>query len=73
MKRTITMLAFLVTTFITWMTLSLLVYSFSTDVSITFKEASTQYGIGFIMIVFGWIPGIMVAVDVDEITESKVS
>ena len=73
MKRTITMLAFLVTTFITWMTLSLLVYSFSTDATMTFKEASTQHGIGFFMIVFGWIPGIMVAVDVDEITETEVS
>lgn len=64
MKGTKIMIAFLGTLFITWMTLSSLVFLFSDDA--TFKQSATQGGVGFLMLVFGWIPSMIVSIDLED-------
>ena len=63
MKRTIMMLAFVFTLFLTWMTISVIGWMFSEE---TFKSIATGYGILTFMIIIGWIPAIIVCVDLDE-------
>lgn len=64
MKSTKIMLAFLGTLMLTWMTLSLLFFLCSGDMS--FREASTHGGVAMIMLVFGWIPSMVVSIDLEE-------
>ena len=64
MKGTLMMLTFLGTLLATWLTLSLFVYLLSDNAS--FREVSTSGGIAFFMLILGWIPSIIVCVDVEE-------
>lgn len=64
MKSTKIMLAFLGTLMLTWMALSVLVFLCSGDMS--FREASTHGGVAMIMLVFGWIPSLVVSMDLEE-------
>ena len=63
MKSTKIMLAVIITALCTWCTLSLMVYTLS---SMTFKESATSYGVILIMMIFGWIPSVIVGVDLGE-------
>ena len=64
MKATKIMLAILATIIITWLSLSSLVYFCSeTD---TFRQCTTSGGVLMIMLLFGWIPSIIVAMDLDQ-------
>jgi hypothetical protein len=64
MKSTKIMLAFLGTLMLTWMSLSFLTFLFSEELS--FRQASTHGGVAMFMLVFGWIPSIVVSMDLDE-------
>ena len=64
MKATKIMLGFLSTLFITWMTLSLIVFLLSDDM--TFKESATDNGVGALMLILGWLPSIIVCIDLEE-------
>lgn len=64
MKGTILMLGFLGTLLITWLCLSTLTYLCME--SGTFREAATSGGIGFFMVVLGWIPSLIVCIDLEE-------
>ena len=64
MKGTKILLGFTSTLFMTWMILLLLVFLFSDDV--TFKQSATQNGVCFIMLVFGWVPSLIVCIDLEE-------
>jgi|694.fasta_scaffold00218_97 hypothetical protein len=64
MKGTLMMLTFLGTLAATWLTLSLFAYLLSDNAS--FREISSSGGIAVFMLVFGWIPSIIVCIDVEE-------
>lgn len=64
MKATKIMLAFLGTLMVTWMSLSLLTFLCSGDM--TFRQASTHGGVALLMLTFGWIPSIVVSMDLEE-------
>jgi len=64
MKGTIIMLAFLSTLLITWLLISTL--TFLCMESGTFREAATSSVIGFFMVAFGWVPSLVVSIDLDE-------
>lgn len=64
MKSTKIMLAFLGTLMLTWMALSLITYLCCEDLS--FRQASTHGGVALLMLLFGWIPSIVVSMDLDE-------
>lgn len=68
MKGTKIMLAFTGTLFMTWMILSLLIFIFSND--ITFKQSATG-NVGILMIMFGWIPSLIVCIDISDIIDDK--
>lgn len=64
MKATKIMLAVLGTFLLTWLTLALVVYLFTGDA--TYRECLTAPGLTLTMIVFGWIPSIIVGNDVND-------
>lgn len=64
MKATKMMLAVICTLILTWMFLSLLTFLCSGD--LTFRQASTHGGVAFIMLIFGWVPSVIVCMDLDE-------
>ena len=64
MKGTLMMLTFLGTLAATWLTLSLFVYFLSDNTS--FREVSGSGGIAMFMLILGWIPSIIVCIDVEE-------
>lgn len=64
MKATNIMLAFIGTILLTWLFISFLYYAGSGD--ITFRQAATADGIIFIMLLVGWIPSLIVSIDLDE-------
>lgn len=64
MKGTLMMLTFLGTLAATWLILSLFVYLLSDNAS--FREVSGSGGIAMFMLIFGWIPSIIVCVDVED-------
>jgi hypothetical protein len=64
MKSTIIMLTFLGAFIITWMTLAGAAYLL-TDIP-TYKECMTHGGVLMLMLIFGWIPAVIVSMDVDE-------
>jgi peptidoglycan biosynthesis protein MviN/MurJ (putative lipid II flippase) len=63
MKSTKIMLAVILTALCTWFALSLMVYTLS---NMTFKESATSYGVILIMMIVGWIPSIIVGIDIEE-------
>jgi len=68
MKGTITMLVVLVTLLTTWLSLALLGWAFSDT---TFKACATHGGTLMVMLIFGWIPAVIVAVDLDDYFDNK--
>lgn len=64
MKATKIMLAFLGTLILTWLSLSLLVFLCSGDIS--FRQATTHGGVALLMLTFGWIPSLIVCMDLEE-------
>ena len=64
MKGTKTMLAVLATLTLTWLSLSTAGYFLSDDQS--FRQVAGSGPIWFLMLVFGWIPCVVVGIDMDE-------
>ena len=64
MKNTTIMLTFLGAFIITWMTLAGAAYLL-TDIP-TYKECMTHGGVLALMLLIGWIPAVIVSVDVYE-------
>ena len=64
MKTTKIMLAVIATFLITWLTLATLAYLLS---SVTdFKTCATNNGTIMFMLIFGWIPSVIVGCDLDK-------
>jgi len=63
MKGTKIMLAFLGTMFITWMCLATLNYLFTMEIN--FREAATADWVAFVMVLVGWMPSVVVTIDLD--------
>lgn len=66
MKNTKIMIGVLLTFFITWMTISFIVFIFS---NASFSQIATNPGLGFFMLIFGWIPSVIVGADLDGYVE----
>lgn len=66
MKSTIMMIAIMATLFITWTLISLIGWSLF-DASL--RECYINGATIFIMMVFGWIPSVIVACDLDKILD----
>jgi len=64
MKSTILMLVAIVMFILTWLLLTTVGYLLS-DVS-TFREVATNGGVIMLMLIFGWIPSLVVCSDLDE-------
>ena len=64
MKATKTMLAFVATMLITWLFLGFIFYL--CDGTLSFREACTHGGVALLMLTFGWIPSMIVCIDLDE-------
>ena len=63
MKSTKIMLAVIAMLLVTWTTFSLIGYILS-DTSL--RDCFTHTGTLFMMLIFGWIPAVIVAADLDE-------
>lgn len=63
MKHTKIMIAFLLTLLVTWLALGSIV-CMVTD--LTLKASLTNPGLFMVMLLFGWIPAVIVASDLDE-------
>jgi FtsH-binding integral membrane protein len=66
MKSTKIMLAILATLLITWCVIGTIGYLLSDD---TFKQSMSSGGTFFFMILFGWIPCIIIGADLDKSLE----
>jgi hypothetical protein len=64
MKATKIMIGFLATMILTWLALATLVYLCKETG--TFRQAATEGGLGMFMLVFGWIPSLIVSLDLEE-------
>lgn len=69
MQTTKIMLAVLATFILTWMAVTFIGFMCSTNV--TFKEVATHSGTIMFMLIFGWVPSIIVGMDVDQYLTSK--
>lgn len=58
------MLAFLGTLILTWMFLATLFYLCTEDLSV--RGSFTHSGVAFIMLLFGWVPSVIVCMDLDQ-------
>ena len=67
MKQTKIMLAVLATILLTWCVMGLIGYLLS---NCSYKECMTHGGTLMCMMIFGWIPSIIVACDLDKSIES---
>jgi hypothetical protein len=63
MKSTIVMLAVIATFIITWLLLSLLPYLLTDD---TYKQACIEKPLLVCIFVLGWIPSLVIGIDLDE-------
>ena len=57
------MLAVLATTFITWCVMGLIGWMLS---DLSYRDCMTNGGTFFFMLVFGWIPGVILGADLDK-------
>ena len=64
MKNTIIMVAIIVTFLITWLLIATLAYLL-TDIE-DLKTAATTGGTLLFMFIFGWIPSVIVGIDLDN-------
>jgi hypothetical protein len=65
MKTTKIMLGCMATFMITWMTFSFIGYLLS-DAGTQFRQVATHGGVIMLMLIFGWIPSVIVGADLDE-------
>ena len=65
MKNTIIMLACISAFVLTWLSFSLLGYLLS-DSGTEFRHVATNGGLIMFMLIFGWIPSVIVGIDLDE-------
>jgi hypothetical protein len=63
MKNTIIMLAFIAALLLTWMSVSFIGWTLS---DATFKACTTYGGTLMFMLLVGWIPSVIVVIDLDE-------
>lgn len=68
MKSTKIMLAVLATFLITWNVMGLIGYLLS---NLSYKECMTHGGTMFLMLVIGWIPGVIVGADLEKKLENN--
>ena len=66
MKSTKIMLAILATILITWCVMGLIGYLLS---DLSYRDCMTSGGTLFLMLVFGWIPAIILGADLDKTLE----
>ena len=66
MKSTKIMLAVLATILITWCVMGLIGYLLS---DLSYRDCMTSGGTLFLMLVFGWIPAIILGADLDKTLE----
>ncbi len=66
MKNTIIMLSVIFTFIITWLFLAAIGWAFDIDDTLKFNYYVNHDVTTMIMIVFGWIPSVFVAIDVSE-------
>lgn len=66
MKNTQIMIAFLLTLLVTWLALGCIVCTVS---DLTLKASLTHPGLFMVMLLFGWIPAVIVASDLNENNE----
>lgn len=64
MKGTKIMLGFLCTVLCTWILLAIIACLLSD--SLTFKQSFSHGGVLMCMLIFGWVPAVVVAVDLEE-------
>lgn len=64
MRTTKIMLAFIATAILTWLSIGILIYLCTGNIS--FREACTSNGVLFVMLIFGWVPSVVVSIDLDE-------
>lgn len=69
MKNTIVMLAFIATLLLTWMSISFIGWAVSSDLS--FRACTTHIGTIMTMLLVGWIPSIVVIMDIDEFNNNN--
>jgi len=62
MKSTKIMLAAIATLITTWTSMSLIGYAIS---ELSLRECYTNYGVLTCMFIFGWIPAVIIACDLD--------
>lgn len=63
MKSTKIMLAVIATLIITWCVMGLIVYLLS---DLSYRECMTNVGTLMFMLIFGWIPAIIIGADLDK-------
>lgn len=68
MKSTKIMLAAIATFILTWLFLGFIVYMCSTGA--TYKDCTANVPLGLVMFVVGWIPTVIVCMDLDEKLQS---
>lgn len=68
MKGTLMMVAFIATLILTWMFLSAIVYFCSENA--TFRECAASGGMATLMLIFGWIPSVIVCMDLNDKIDS---
>jgi hypothetical protein len=69
MKRSIIMLAYIITLILTWMFVGGIVYC-TTDIP-TYKECLISGGVGLLMLIIGWIPAVVVGFDISDYLDKK--
>lgn len=68
MKNTIVMLVAVATVLATWMFVSTIIWIFS---DATFKQVASDPGMIIFMLIFGWIPSVIVCCDVNSKLEGE--
>lgn len=63
MKESKTVLIWIVIFLLTWVLIGLIIYLLSDD---TFKQACKEPGLFFCLVVFGWVPATVVAIEYNE-------
>jgi hypothetical protein len=63
MKNTKIMVAFIAITLCTWCLIGLIVYTLS---SMNYKESMCNQGTFFLMLLVGWLPGVIVSADLED-------
>lgn len=65
MKNTMIMLGCIATFIFTWMSLSFIGYLLS-DAGTEFRQVATHGGVLMLMLIFGWVPSVIVGADLND-------